>query len=236
MPFITQEDIERIDRLLQGTAPLGPSPEIRGFLGGLENVGALALFDLILPGMQALGITPEGSVAEQTGFEKQKLLFPDISSPAGLVDFLGFGTKSTGLAQLDPSGRISPIELKDASTFGSLLERFGGTGTVEQARIRFPFEETAETRPTFTKAGIVPGNIGLDPVFTDADGPDDTVGTADDNLRPRGGPTVNNGNASALPPDVSDLDRDGDLSEPTPLDLDGNPRARGAVDMGPYEG
>ena len=80
------------------------------------------------------------------------------------------------------------------------------------------------------------GNIGLDPVFTDADGPDDTVGTADDNLRPRGGPTVNNGNANALPPDVSDLDRDGDLSEATPLDLDGNPRIRGVVDMGPYEG
>ena len=93
------------------------------------------------------------------------------------------------------------------------------------------------------------GNINTDPTFADSDGPDDTLGTIDDNLRlAAGSPCIDAGNNTAVPPDVPDLDRDGNTSEPTPLDLDGAPRAfddpsttdsgHGTppiVDMGPYE-
>lgn len=69
-----------------------------------------------------------------------------------------------------------------------------------------------------------PGNIDVDPMFVDADGPDDVAGTADDNLRLlAGSPCIDAGDNAALPPSVV-------------TDLDGNPRIVGmGVDMGAYE-
>ncbi len=83
------------------------------------------------------------------------------------------------------------------------------------------------------------GNIGGDPLFVDADGPDDIVGTADDDLHLMpGSPGVGAGDNAAVPPDAADLDGDGDTTEPVPLDLDNQPRIFGSppvVDMGVYE-
>ena len=81
------------------------------------------------------------------------------------------------------------------------------------------------------------GNTGANPGFVDADGADNTIGTDDDNLRL--GPTSplrNSGDDLALPADTTDLDLDGDVAEPTPLDLDRRPRIVDAsVDMGAFE-
>jgi hypothetical protein len=96
------------------------------------------------------------------------------------------------------------------------------------------------------------GGIGVldaDPLFVDADGPDDTPGTEDDDLRLMpGSPAIDSADTTALPPDVADLDGDGDATERTPLDLAGNPRVLNdpatpdtgipgsrVVDMGAYE-
>ncbi len=69
------------------------------------------------------------------------------------------------------------------------------------------------------------GNIGADPQFADADG-----------RLAAGSPCVDTGNLTLLPADVADLDGDSDTGEPTPFDLDGNPRVVGGdVDMGAYE-
>ncbi len=69
------------------------------------------------------------------------------------------------------------------------------------------------------------GNIGDDPSFVDADGPDDISGTNDDDLRLQpDSACIDTGNNDAVPPDAADLDEDGDTTEPTPLDLDGKPR------------
>ncbi|MGD0784185.1 MAG: right-handed parallel beta-helix repeat-containing protein [Sedimentisphaerales bacterium] len=69
------------------------------------------------------------------------------------------------------------------------------------------------------------GNINADPLFVDADGPDNIVGTQDDNLRLRpGSPCLDAGVNTTTPP-------------LPPTDLDGKPRIQnGIVDMGAYEG
>jgi hypothetical protein len=67
-------------------------------------------------------------------------------------------------------------------------------------------------------------NIDADPRFEDADGPDNTPGTADDNLRLQlTSPAIDAGNNAVVPSGVT-------------TDLDGNPRiVNGVVDMGAYE-
>ena len=81
-------------------------------------------------------------------------------------------------------------------------------------------------------------NFGLNPLFIDPDGPDNKIGTADDNLRlDLAFPCCNAGDNSALPADTADLDKDGDVNEPIPFDIEGKPCIlNGIVDLGAYEG
>ena len=86
------------------------------------------------------------------------------------------------------------------------------------------------------------GNIDKDPGFCDADGPDDIVGTVDDNLRLRdASPCVDTGRENFLPPDRADVDDDGNATEILPWDRDTRKRQFDAVpglrkvDMGAYE-
>lgn len=82
------------------------------------------------------------------------------------------------------------------------------------------------------------GNINADPLFVDADGPDNVFGTLDDNLRLQAGsPCIDVGSNVALPPDTPDLDNDANTTEPIPYDLDNGLRiVASTVDMGAYEG
>lgn len=86
------------------------------------------------------------------------------------------------------------------------------------------------------------GNLDLDPLFVDADGTDDIPGTEDDDLRLMpSSPAIDAGDNAALPPDSLDLDEDGNLTEPLPIDLDGHVRlfdggsGMATVDMGAFE-
>jgi hypothetical protein len=85
--------------------------------------------------------------------------------------------------------------------------------------------------------GAMATNTGIDPLFADADGPDNVPGTFDDVLLPTaGGPVRNGGSDFAILNDFGDVDNDNDTTEPTPLDLMSAPRIEGpAVDMGAYE-
>ena len=83
------------------------------------------------------------------------------------------------------------------------------------------------------------GNIGDDPMFVDADGPDDTFGTEDDNLHLLpglpGSPCIDAGNNAAVPSGIT-TDLDGGMrffNDPyTPDTGNGTPPI---VDMGAYE-
>ncbi len=69
------------------------------------------------------------------------------------------------------------------------------------------------------------GTITDDPLFVDADGVDDTLGTPDDDLRlAPGSPCIDAADNDALPWDLDDLDGDGVFLERLPFDLAGNPR------------
>ena len=93
------------------------------------------------------------------------------------------------------------------------------------------------------------GNTGVDPHFVDADGADGVAGTEDDDLRlGAGSPCIDAGNNLAVPRDTADIDEDCDTLEPSPVDLDGQPRftddlltpdtgieTAPIIDMGAYE-
>jgi len=74
------------------------------------------------------------------------------------------------------------------------------------------------------------------PAFVDPLGPDGIPGTLDDDLRISAcAPGVDLGDDASLPPDTADVDGDGDVTEPLPIDLRGAPRQVGPVDLGCYE-
>lgn len=83
--------------------------------------------------------------------------------------------------------------------------------------------------------GGYPGsNIDADPCFVNP-------GNNDFHLRPDS-PCIDRGDNNSIPSDTTDLDGDGNTTEPIPFDLDGNPRivdgnndGNSVVDMGAYE-
>jgi hypothetical protein len=95
------------------------------------------------------------------------------------------------------------------------------------------------------------GNIGGDPMFVNPLGRDGVPGTLDDDLRLHAGsPCIDAGSNLALPADSHDIDDDGNVTEPLPLDFAGglrvvnDPRTRNTgvppsagaiVDMGAFE-
>ncbi len=69
------------------------------------------------------------------------------------------------------------------------------------------------------------GNIESDPLFRDVHGPDNVLGTEDDDVRPgRSSPCIDAGDNTAIAADTTDLDGDGDTAERVPVDLGGEPR------------
>ena len=90
---------------------------------------------------------------------------------------------------------------------------------------------------TTSVAEGAPSNQGFDPLFVDGDGPDNVWGTFDDDCRlQQASPCINTGANAHLPPDLGDLDRDGDTAEPLPFDFAGDVRIRDVVvDKGAFE-
>ena len=96
-------------------------------------------------------------------------------------------------------------------------KQFGGNGGVGSTVV-----------PSFTTIEGVSAN----PIFIDANGPDNLFGTTDDNCRvAMWSPVIDAGSTSLMINDYSDVDADGNKFEKTPVDLDGNPRQADVVDV-----
>lgn len=69
------------------------------------------------------------------------------------------------------------------------------------------------------------GNISVDPMFLDPDGPDDTLGTFDDTLKlALWSSCIDAGDNSIVAADIVDMDGDNNITEPIPVDILGNDR------------
>lgn len=69
------------------------------------------------------------------------------------------------------------------------------------------------------------GNVVVAAQFVDANGADNIIGTADDDLHLRSiSGAIDHGCGTLLPADATDLDGDGNVAEPLPVDIDGDAR------------
>lgn len=107
--------------------------------------------------------------------------------------------------------------------------------TVAESQLLHPVNTLPSVRYSDLQGSTVfpgVGNLNLDPQLVNGD---PGAGTLDLHLT-AASPCIDNGSTGTLLPDAADLDEDGDLQEPTPLDLDGAPRVAGnSADMGAYE-
>jgi hypothetical protein len=141
-------------------------------------------------------------------------------------------------AQPSPSFIRNSIVWKTAAS-GKSIEWFQeGSLTIEESDVK----DLTSLATQITKLDSITNN----PLFIDADGADNLLGTSDDNFRPQStSPCKDNGDQALILADFGDLDVDGNRGEATPRDLDlvavpGNPQATTRVvgvevDMGAYE-
>ena len=103
----------------------------------------------------------------------------------------------------------------------------------------FPAGNPPDVQFSLVQGGYITGThiLDADPLFADANGADNIVGTPDDDLRLQASsPAIDAGSNAFIPSDLTDDNHNNDVNEPAPFDLDGNSRLVGLiVDLGAYE-
>jgi predicted outer membrane repeat protein len=133
-----------------------------------------------------------------------------------------------------------------AGTAGNQIYNASSTPTISYSLIQLCGGSGGGWNPSLGVDGG--GNIDTDPLFVDADGPDDIAGTPDDNVHLQNtSPAIDAGDSTSVPADIGDLDGDGNTTEMLPYDRDNHPRFADMpvtdtgfgpvpiVDMGVYE-
>jgi predicted outer membrane repeat protein len=109
---------------------------------------------------------------------------------------------------------------------GSQLAVFKAPGASNPSSLAVAYCDVLDGQAGVLVAGGIltwgDGNLNRYPLFVDPDGPDNDPLTLLDNDYRLGrlSPCTDAGDTSAIPPDTSDIDGDGDTTEPVPLDLD----------------
>jgi len=180
--------------------------------GAMENIATSAtITGCVFSGNSAVNCCG-GGIAE----------FGDGNSAMANITLSGnhAGSAGGGIAvdSINPPTLTNAILWGNTDPFGTTktqqIHHFNGTTLVNYCIIQ-----------GWTGALAGTANNGLDPLFNDPTGDDGMVGTEDDDLRlSAASPGIDSADDTAVPPDVADLDTDGDVAERSPLDLDGNPR------------
>lgn len=134
-----------------------------------------------------------------------------------------------GLLAIDATGGIT-----HAMTFSGCIVRgntVAGASSLATQLLLGPEYEIERSSIEHLDASIPGvGNIGADPLLVDPDGSDGVLGTADDDLSLSfGSPAIDAADGTAYPGEAIDLDGDGSMHEPVPVDLLG--RSRFAPDV-----
>jgi hypothetical protein len=204
------------------------------------NVGAVSLTNCVLTGNVAGtgGAPGENWVGGLVGVQ-------GASGPRGAVCMAGASavTLSNCTVHANSAQHIVGGVSGSAIIVNSILWANSGLDGVAQASQASTAQVQYSCIAGFVGVPAGVGNTGAAPLFVDADGADNAIGTIDDNLRLRGDSLlVEAGNTSLLPADVLDLDADFNVSEALPLDVVGQPRvldyqwvSGNSVDIGAYE-
>ncbi len=202
------------------------------------------------PTLRALALL--GNTADQGGG-----MYSTGSSPVLANAVLSGNAATTGGGLYNEVGSPALINVtfsENSATLGGALYDAGGASLAncivwdedpEQSLIAGG-GATAITYSDVRGGAAGTGNLDADPQFVSASGADGLAGTLDDDLRLHTtfrfpSPVIDQGNNSALPLDADDLDGDGDVSEPLPLDMTARARLIGftalppTVDLGALE-
>ncbi len=171
------------------------------------------------------------------GFHFGNAVAAGSAQPLAMVGCLLVGNSASA-----PEAVSGPATIVNCTFFGNITAAGGNPGPTLLNCILWGDDLSGAPMVMFSdvRGGFPgPGNFDADPLFVDPAG-------GDFRLRP-GSPCIDAGHNWGVPPDLLDLDGDGDMGELTPLDLDSNPRfVAGAkdpsgcgtpavVDMGAYE-
>ena len=193
--------------------------------GGLSNYGAATLTNVTLSGNSAAGsggglangdtatltnVTVSGNSAGARG--------GGISSPSG-------GATLTNSIVAGNSATISGDDISGTGITYSGINLFSQTGAGGADGI-----VESDLTNVFASVGADPHTGVTSGLLADNGGPVETI------LILRGGAAQNTGDNGALPPDTQDLDHDGVVTEPLPVDARGENRvAETTVDLGAVE-
>ena len=181
-----------------------------------------SLVNVVFVGNRAQNSTESGAGGLQNNSSSPTLVNVSFAANEAPTGADAFGTRGNGTA-----------------TIRSSIFWGNGSELVDETGDRIVLENA------IVQGGFAPGSdiIDSDPLLitTPDPGVDGVWGTRDDNYGDlrlnRTSPGLDAGNAAHLPPDVADLDEDGDTTEALPVDLSLAPRVQeAALDLGAYEG
>ena len=201
-----------------------------GLGGGLAVIGNLAATNTTISNNASYGEFAGGGGIASGGDEllvaNSTLVGNEVH---GTTDSQGAGILRL-INQAQPNGVNGPIA-NPVQPVGSIVNN-----TIVMASVGAADCEGVDTGSNNLSDGSCPGTIGaaigVDPNLAENGGPTQTHALL------TGSNAINAGDNGLIPPDVADLDRDGDRMEPAPYDQrgDGFPRVEGSsVDIGSFE-
>jgi hypothetical protein len=202
-------------RIVGNTGTLGGGVHLNPYLGAWVSMD-----DCLLAGNSA-----ERGGAVQLSSDTASLVVTDCTFVQNSATLEG------GTLRVSTPGPSAPITMYDSIIWGSSAPLGAtlyqsGVGSVTVAWCDVQGGQAGFALAPASSFTYGPGNLDVDPLFVDIDGPDNNLLTfADNDYRlAAGSPCADAGDNALVAFDVVDIDGDGNTNEPTPFDLLLQPR------------